>query len=116
IRVDANGGWSVDEAVTGIATLSDAASGLEYVEQPCRSVDELVAVHARVDVPIAADESIRLASDPLEVDRRGAADVAVIKVAPMGGVWAALRVATACGLPVVVSSAVDTSVGLAAGL
>ena len=116
IRVDANGAWSVDEAVTGIAALAEAASGLEYVEQPCRTVDELAAVRARVPVPIAADESIRLATDPLEVARRGAADIAVIKVAPMGGVGAALRVATGCGLPVVVSSAVDTSVGLAAGL
>lgn len=116
LRVDANGAWTVDEAVTAIAVLADAAGGLEYVEQPCRSVDELAALRGRVDVPIAADESIRLASDPLEVARRGAADIAVIKVAPMGGVWAALRVATGCGLPVVVSSAVDTSVGLAAGL
>ncbi len=116
IRVDANGGWSVDEAVTAIGVLADAAGGLEYVEQPCRSVDELIAVRARVDVPIAADESIRLATDPLEVARRGAADIAVIKVAPLAGVRKALDIAAECGLPVVVSSAVDTSVGLAAGL
>ena len=116
IRVDANGGWSVDEAVTAIRTLTEAAGGLEYVEQPCRTVDELAAVRARVEVPIAADESIRLATDPLEVARRGAADVAVIKVAPLAGVRRALEIAVECGLPVVVSSAVDTSVGLAAGL
>lgn len=116
IRVDANGGWSVDEAVTGIAVLDRAAGGLEYVEQPCRTVDELIEVRSRADVPLAADESIRLAGDPLEVARRGAADIAVIKVAPLGGVRAALRIAVECGLPVVVSSAVDTSVGLAAGL
>jgi O-succinylbenzoate synthase len=116
IRVDANGGWSVDQAVTAIAALDRAAGGLEYVEQPCRTVDELAAVRARVGVPVAADESIRLAGDPLEVARRHAADIAVIKVAPLGGVRAALRIAVECGLPVVVSSAVDTSVGLAAGL
>jgi O-succinylbenzoate synthase len=116
IRVDANGGWSVDVAVTGIAVLDRAAGGLEYVEQPCRTVDELIRVRSMVGVPVAADESIRLAGDPLEVARRGAADIAVIKVAPLGGVRAALRIAVECGLPVVVSSAVDTSVGLAAGL
>lgn len=116
IRVDANGAWTVDEAVIAIRELSAAAGALEYVEQPCASIDELIAVRSRVDVPIAADESIRLASDPLEVARRGAADIAVIKVGPLGGVWRALKIAEDCGLPVVVSSAVDTSVGLAAGL
>lgn len=116
IRVDANGAWSVAEAVTAVGDLSLAAAGLEYVEQPCRTVDELIEVRRRVDVPIAADESIRLATDPLEVARRGAADIAVIKVGPLGGVWRALEIAIDCGLPVVVSSAVDTSVGLSAGL
>lgn len=116
VRVDANGGWSVAEAITAITALERAADGLEYVEQPCRTIDELAAVKSEVGVPIAADESIRLASDPLEVARRGAADIAVIKVAPLGGVRAALQVAIESGLEVVVSSAVDTSVGLAAGL
>ncbi len=116
IRVDANGAWTVDEAVTAIAALDAAAGGLEYVEQPCRTVAELAEVRRRVGVPIAADESIRLASDPLEVARLGAADIAVLKVAPLGGVRASLRIAEKCGLPIVVSSAVDTSVGLAAGL
>jgi O-succinylbenzoate synthase len=116
LRVDANGAWTVDEAVVAIAALDRAAGGLEYVEQPCRSVDELAAVRRRVGVPIAADESIRLASDPLRVARAGAADIAVLKVAPLGGVRAALQIADGAGLPVVVSSAIDTSVGLAAGL
>ena len=116
VRVDANGAWSVDEAIAAIGELSRAAGGLEYVEQPCRTVDELARLRVHVDVPIAADESIRLATDPLEVARRGAADIAVIKVGPLGGVWHALTIATECGLPVVVSSAVDTSIGLAAGL
>ncbi|HEX5401690.1 MAG TPA: o-succinylbenzoate synthase, partial [Pseudonocardiaceae bacterium] len=116
IRVDANAAWDVDTAVTAIRELARAAGGLEYVEQPCPSLDELAAVRKRVDVPIAADESIRRAEDPMRVAVAGAADIAVIKVAPLGGVRRALEVAAACGLPCVVSSAVETSVGLAAGL
>lgn len=116
VRVDANGGWSVDEAVAAIAALDRAAAGLEYVEQPCASVEELAAVRRKVDVPIAADESIRRADDPFRVVELDAADIAVLKVAPLGGVHACLRIAEQIGLPVVVSSAVDTSIGLAAGL
>ena len=116
IRVDANMAWDVDTAVKAIRELDRAAGGLEYVEQPCPSIDELAAVRRQVDVRIAADESIRRAEDPLKVAVAGAADVAVIKVAPLGGVRRALDVAEACGLPCVVSSAVETSVGLAAGL
>jgi O-succinylbenzoate synthase len=116
IRIDANAGWTVEEALAAIPVLDDAAGGLEYVEQPCASIEELAAVRRRVQVPIAADESIRRAEDPLRVALAGAADVAVIKVAPLGGVRRALRVAAAAGLPVVVSSAVDSAVGLAAGL
>lgn len=116
VRVDANAAWTVPEAVTAIGVLDAAAGGLEYAEQPCRTIEELAAVRGRVAVPIAADESIRLAEDPLRVAVAGAADIAVIKVAPLGGVAAALAVAQACGLPCVVSSALDTSVGLAAGV
>jgi O-succinylbenzoate synthase len=116
VRVDANGGWSVDEAVRAIAALEIAAHGLEYVEQPCASVEDLAAVRRRVGVPIAADESIRRAADPFRVVELEAADIAVLKVAPLGGVHACLRIAEQIGLPVVVSSAVDTSIGLAAGL
>lgn len=116
IRIDANAGWSVETALTAIPVLDDAAGGLEYVEQPCASIDELAAVRRRVNVPIAADESIRRAEDPMRVALAGAADIAVLKVAPLGGVRRALRVAAAAGLPVVVSSAVDSAVGLAAGL
>ena len=89
---------------------------LEYAEQPCATLEELARVRRKVDVPIAADESIRRAEDPLKVRAAEAADVAVLKVQPLGGVRAALEVAEACGLPVVVSSAVETSVGLAAGV
>ena len=116
IRVDANATWTVDEAVEAIGALDAAAQGLEYVEQPCRTLAELAEVRQRVRPPIAADESIRQADDPERVALSGAADIAVIKVAPLGGVRAALRIAAAAGLPVVVSSAVDSSVGLAAGL
>ncbi|QRP46732.1 o-succinylbenzoate synthase [Amycolatopsis sp. FDAARGOS 1241] len=116
IRVDANMAWDVDTAVTALAALDKAAGGLEYAEQPCRTIDELAAVRRRVSVRIAADESIRRAEDPLKVAVAGAADIAVLKVAPLGGVRRALEVAEACGLPCVVSSAVETSVGLAAGL
>ncbi|WP_116048679.1 o-succinylbenzoate synthase [Amycolatopsis palatopharyngis] len=116
IRVDANGAWDVDAAVSAINDLDRAAAGLEYVEQPCPSIDELAAVRRRTHVRIAADESIRRAEDPLKVAVSGAADVAVLKVAPLGGVRRALRVAESCGLPCVVSSAVESSVGLAAEL
>ena len=116
VRVDANGAWDVDTAVSHIRRLDRAAGGLEYVEQPCATLDELAAVRARVDVRIAADESIRRAEDPLRVAVAGAADVAVLKCTPLGGVRRALRVAEAAGLPVVVSSALETSVGLAAQL
>ncbi|GHF43180.1 O-succinylbenzoate synthase [Amycolatopsis bartoniae] len=116
IRVDANTAWDVDTAVKSIRELNRAAGGLEYVEQPCPSIEDLAAVRLCVDVRIAADESIRRAEDPLKVAVAEAADVAVIKVAPLGGVRRALEVAEACGLPCVVSSAVETSVGLAAGL
>jgi len=116
VRVDANGAWSVDEAVTAIVALERAAGGLEYVEQPCASVDDLAAVRRRVDVPIAADESIRRASDPYRVRDLEAADIAVLKVQPLGGVHACLQIAEDIGMPVVVSSALETSLGLAAGV
>jgi O-succinylbenzoate synthase len=114
IRVDANGGWTVDEAVRMLRQL--APYGLEYAEQPCATLEELARLRRLIDIPIAADESIRKADDPLKVRAAGAADIVMIKVQPLGGVRAALRVAQACGLPAVVSSAVDTSVGLAAGV
>jgi o-succinylbenzoate synthase len=114
VRVDVNGAWDVDTAVRMTRLLS--RFDIEYVEQPCRTVEELASVRRRVEVPIAADESIRRAGDPLQVARLGAADVAVLKVQPLGGVRACLRVAEDIGLPVVVSSALETSVGLAAGV
>ncbi|HET8604045.1 MAG TPA: o-succinylbenzoate synthase [Marmoricola sp.] len=116
VRIDVNGGWTVDEAVARIPLLDRAAGGLEYVEQPCASVEELALVRRRVSVPIAADESIRRAADPYRVRDLAAADIAVLKVQPLGGVRACLRIAEEIGLPVVVSSAVESSVGIAAGV
>lgn len=114
VRVDANGGWDVNGAVRAIQALD--RFDLEYVEQPVATLEEMARVRLRVDVPLAADESVRTAEDPLRVAGLEAADIVVLKVQPLGGVWAALEVADAAGLPAVVSSAVETSVGLAAGL
>lgn len=119
IRVDANGAWSVQEAAQALRRL--AAYGLEYAEQPCASVAELAELRVRLaregtDVLVAADESIRKADDPLRVAREEAADLIVVKVAPLGGVRRALELVEKCGLPAVVSSALDTSVGIRAGV
>ena len=112
VRVDANGAWTVDQAIAAAAVLGP----LEYLEQPCATVEELAELRRRVDVPIAADESIRKAGDPLAVVRAGAADVAVLKVAPLGGISAMLKIAAQIDIPVVVSSALDSAVGIAVGL
>jgi O-succinylbenzoate synthase len=114
IRVDANGAWTVSEAVHAIGVLAEF--DLEYVEQPVATVEDLARVRRRVDVPVAADESIRRATDPLLVKQHDAADIAVLKVQPLGGVEACLRLAEQIRLPVVVSSAVESSVGIAAGV
>jgi O-succinylbenzoate synthase len=116
IRIDANGGWDVDEAVRRIGVLDRAAGGLEYVEQPVAGVEDLALVRRKVSVPIAADESIRRAADPYRVRDLAAADIAVLKVQPLGGVRACLRIAEDIGLPVVVSSAIESSIGIAAGV
>lgn len=115
VRVDANGGWTVEQAVAA-ATALTAGGPLEYLEQPCATVPELAEVRRRVSVPVAADESIRKAADPLRVVRERAADVAVLKVAPLGGVGRLLDVAAQIDVPVVVSSALDTAVGMSRGL
>lgn len=121
VRVDANGAWDVDDAVRALTELEMAArrgglEGLEYVEQPCATVDELAKLRRRIDTKIAADESIRIPTDPMEVVRKKAADIIVLKVAPLGGVRACLELAEQVGLPVVVASAMESSVGLAAGI
>jgi O-succinylbenzoate synthase len=117
IRIDANGGWNVDEAEHAIHALAEY--DLEYVEQPCASVDELWQIRQRVkymQLPIAADESVRKAADPLLVARQEAADILVIKAQPLGGIRSSLAIAGETGLPLVVSSALETSVGISMGL
>ena len=114
VRIDANGAWTVAQAATALRRLS--AYGLEYVEQPCRTLDELRELRRLTDVPLAVDEGVRLADDPESVRVADVADVAVLKAAPLGGVAAALRVAERVGVPVVVSGSLDSSVGLDAGL
>lgn len=117
-RIDVNGAWSVTEALVAIEAVYEVlGESLEYVEQPCATVGELVTLRARISpILIAADESIRKADDPLRVAAAGAADIAIVKVAPLGGVAAALRISAAAGLPTVVSSALDSGVGIRAGL
>lgn len=119
IRVDANGRWDLATATDALMRL--APYGLEYAEQPCATVEELAQLRMslarkRISVRIAADESIRKVSDPIRVAQLEAADIVVVKVAPLGGVHEALEIVEACGLPAVVSSALDTSVGIAAGV
>ncbi|MCS6553110.1 o-succinylbenzoate synthase [Curtobacterium flaccumfaciens pv. flaccumfaciens] len=116
VRVDANGLWSVEQAAAALERL--APFDLQYAEQPCATVPELAELRSRIaglGVRIAADESVRKASDPLAVARAGAADVLVVKAQPLGGITAARAVIADAGLPCVVSSALDTSVGLGMG-
>ncbi|OYX57548.1 MAG: O-succinylbenzoate synthase [Micrococcales bacterium 32-70-13] len=116
IRLDANGAWTVDEAEHAVRALEQF--DLEYVEQPCASVPELAELRRRIhriDVLVAADESVRKSADPLAVARAGAADLLVIKAAPLGGIDRALAIVAEAGLSAVVSSALDTSIGLAMG-
>jgi O-succinylbenzoate synthase len=116
IRVDANGGWNVDEAEHAVHALAEF--DLEYIEQPCASIDELVQLRERIgylDIPIAADESVRKAEDPVAVARAGAANLLVIKAQPLGGIRRALDIVERAGLPVVVSSALDTAIGISMG-
>lgn len=116
IRLDANGAWTVDEAEHAVRALEQF--DLEYVEQPCATVPELAELRRRIhriDVLVAADESVRKAADPLAVARAEAADLLVIKAAPLGGIDRALAIVAEAGLPAVVSSALDSSIGLAMG-
>ena len=110
LRIDANGAWDVETAIARIGRM--AAYDLELVEQPAVSIDDLATIRRNVDVPIAADECVRTVDDA----RRLVADVLVVKVQPLGGFAAAIAIIDAAGLPVVVSSMLETSIGIAAGL
>ena len=119
IRIDANAGWTPDQAVEALTALAEF--DLDYAEQPCPEVAELAEVRDRlagagIRIRIAADESVRKAEDPLAVARAGAADLLIVKAQPLGGIDRALAVVAEAGLPVVVSSALDTSVGISMGL
>lgn len=119
LRIDVNGAWSVPDALTRLQLLR--RFDLEYVEQPCASVEDLARLRRElarrgIDLPIAADESIRRSGDPERVAELEAADIAVLKVQPLGGVRRCLELAERLGLPVVVSSALESSVGLRAGV
>ena len=114
LRVDANGAWGVDQAVSMIGRL--APFDLELVEQPVASIEDLATVRRRVKVPLAADECVRNLGDARRLSAMGAADALVVKVQPLGGIAMAVEVAGVAGVPVIVSSMYETSVGLASGL
>jgi O-succinylbenzoate synthase len=114
IRVDANGAWDLDTACRRLRAL--ARYDLELAEQPVASLEDLALLRRLVDVPLAADEAVRDRHDALRLVRLGAADALVVKVQPLGGVRAALAVVETAGIPAIVTSMLETSVGLAAGL
>ena len=114
IRLDANGGFSVEQALR----VAEAAGELDYFEQPCATIGELAELRVKLAgaTRIAADESVRKVEDPMAVVYAGAADVLVLKAQPLGGVTRALAIAEESGLPVTVSSALETPIGIHAGL
>jgi O-succinylbenzoate synthase len=118
IRVDVNGLWSVDEALTHLYAYYEEIGPLEYVEQPCATVEELRELKSKIKIPlrIAADEIIRKAADPFAVDLTDAADLVMLKVQPLGGIQRSLEVVAHHGLPVVVSSALESAIGIEYGL
>ena len=105
IRLSVNGMWTLDTAVDAITALTNAAVELEYVAEPCRSTDDVLALRRRIDVPVA-----------MQPDMADVSDIVILRSAPLGGVRRALRWAERCGLPCVVSSTWETSIGLASGL
>jgi O-succinylbenzoate synthase len=118
IRIDVNGLWSVDEALTNLYAYYEEIGPFQYVEQPCATVEELRELKSKIKIPlrIAADEVIRKALDPFAVDLTDAADVVMLKVQPLGGIQRCLDIANHHGLPVVVSSALESAIGIEYGL
>jgi O-succinylbenzoate synthase len=118
IRVDVNGLWSVDEALTNLYAYYEEIGSLEYVEQPCATIEELRELKSKIKIPlrITADEVIRKAPDPFKVDLTDAADIVMLKVQPLGGIQRSLEIASYYGLPVVVSSALESAIGIEYGL
>jgi len=118
LRIDVNGNWSVDEAITNLRTIYENIGPLEYVEQPCATVDELreLKEKLKIDIKIAGDEVLRKATDPFAVNLNDAIDILMLKVQPLGGIARAHKLAEHHNLPVVVSSALESAVGINYGL
>jgi O-succinylbenzoate synthase len=118
LRLDVNGGWKVDQALVSLYAIYEEVGPLEYVEQPCASLDELRRLKEKlvVDIKITGDEVIRKAADPFAIDLQDAVDVLMLKAAPLGGITRAREIAAHHKLPVVVSSALDSAVGISYGL
>jgi len=114
LRVDVNASWDLDTAARRITRLAEF--DLQYVEQPVATLDDMKALRSMVEVPLAADEIVRQSPHPLRVIEEGAADVLILKVQPMGGVSRVLELANRSTIPVVISSALETSVGMYGGL
>lgn len=118
IRLDVNGLWSVQQACQYLGEIFIHAGHIQYVEQPCATIQELRELKRVLDVPIliAGDEVLRKAKDPFAIDLDGAVDIVMLKVAPLGGIARSLRLANHHGLPVVVSSALESAIGILHGL
>ena len=118
LRIDVNGNWSVNEALESLTAIYENIGELEYVEQPCGTIEELRELKSRLtfDLLIAADEVLRKAEDPFAVDLQGAADILMLKVQPLGGIERSMKIAQHHGLPVVVSSALESVIGISYGL
>ena len=118
IRIDVNGLWSVKDALTNLYAFYKEIGPFEYVEQPCATLEELRELKASIRIPlkIAVDEVIRKAKDPFAIDLTGAADLVMLKVQPLGGIARAHKLAEHHKLPVVVSSALESAVGINYGL
>ena len=118
IRIDVNGLWSVEQALTNLYAFYENVGPFEYVEQPCATLDELRELKSKIRIPlkIAVDEVIRKTADPFALDLHGAADIVMLKVQPLGGIKRAHKLAAHHNLPVVVSSALESAVGINYGL
>lgn len=114
IRIDVNAAWDLATAVSRITALEEF--GLEYVEQPVATLEDMVALRGMVGTPLAADELVRLSPDPMEVVESGGVDLLVLKTQPMGGIARVVALAERSAVPVVISSALETSIGLYSGL
>jgi O-succinylbenzoate synthase len=118
IRIDVNGSWSVEEALRNLYAMYEEIGPFEYVEQPVATIEEMRELKSKIRIPLtlAADEVIRKAEDPFAIDLSGAADIVMLKVQPLGGIERSIKIAEHHGLPVVVSSALESAVGIHYGL